>query len=229
MKVSVVMPVYNELASIEEILKRVNALALDKEVIVVDDGSTDGTRERLTEISNRNGNINVLLTHDHNRGKGAALRTGFKHVTGDVVIVQDADLEYDPKDYAPILDLLRHGKTDVVYGSRFLNGGRANSAKRHYLGNKVITWFSNLFTNLKLTDVQTCYKAFRSTLLKDLSLKSNRFGFDPEFTAKVAKRRLRIVEVAISYQGRTYAEGKKITWRDGFKAIFAIMWFRVFN
>ena len=229
MRVSVVMPVYNEIECIDEIITRVKSAQLDKEIIVVDDGSTDGTRERLQEIGNRNDGINVLLFHDSNKGKGAALRTGFKHVTGDVVIIQDADLEYDPRDYPTLLESIEDGRADVVYGSRFLGGPHRSLFFWHYLGNKLITLISNILTNLNLTDVETCYKAFKSHILKDIAFKSNGFGFDPEFTVKVAKKKLRIYEVAISYSGRTYAEGKKITWRDGVKAIFTMLRFRFFN
>ncbi len=227
MKVSVVIPVYNEIRTIDEILARVQAVAMQKEIILVDDCSTDGTREKLLRLENNasNGGLKVLL-HERNMGKGAALRTGFQHVSGEVVIVQDADLEYDPRDYPVLLEALGDGRADVVYGSRFLSGRHRVLLFWHYLGNRLITLLSNLLTNLKLTDIETCYKAFRSSLLQDLDLKSNRFGFDPEFTVKVARLGVPVYEVAISYNGRSFADGKKITWRDGIKAVFVLFWYR---
>ena len=228
MKISVVMPVYNEVDTIEEILSRVNSVAMDKEIIVVDDFSTDGTRERLEEIVQGRDHLKVLY-HDRNKGKGAALRTGFASLTGDVVIIQDADLEYDPVEYPRLLEPILDGRADVVYGSRFLGGPHRVLFFWHYVGNKFLTLLSNALTNLNLTDIETCYKVFRSKILKDIDFKSNRFGFEPEFTAKVAKRKLRIYEVPISYSGRTYAEGKKITWKDGLMALVQIIWYRLFD
>lgn len=228
MKISVVMPVYNEVDTIEEIISRVNSVAMDKEVIVVDDFSTDGTRERLEEIIQGQDNLKVLY-HDRNKGKGAALRTGFASLTGDVVIIQDADLEYDPVDYPRLLEPILDGRADVVYGSRFLGGPHRVLFFWHYVGNKLLTLLSNALTNLNLSDIETCYKVFRSEILKDIAFKSNRFGFEPEFTAKVAKMKLRIYEVPISYSGRTYAEGKKITWKDGLMALYQIIWYRIFD
>ena len=228
MKISVVMPVYNEVDTIEEILSRVNSVAMDKEIIVVDDFSTDGTRERLEEIVQDQDHLKVLY-HDRNKGKGAALRTGFASLTGDVVIIQDADLEYDPVEYPRLLEPILDGRADVVYGSRFLGGPHRVLFFWHYVGNKFLTLLSNALTNLNLTDIETCYKVFRSKILKDIDFKSNRFGFEPEFTAKVAKRKLRIYEVPISYSGRTYSEGKKITWKDGLMALAQIIWYRVFD
>jgi glycosyltransferase involved in cell wall biosynthesis len=228
MKISVVMPVYNEVGTIEEIVSRVEAVQPEKEIIIVDDYSTDGTRERLDEIGRNRQNVKVLY-HDRNKGKGAALRTGFECVTGDVVIIQDADLEYDPGEYAKLLEPMLDGRADVVYGSRFLGGPHRVLLFWHYVGNRFLTLLSNALNNLNLTDMETCYKVFRKQVLQDISLKSNRFGFEPEFTAKVAKRQFRIYEVPISYSGRSYTEGKKITWKDGVKAIFAIIWFRLFN
>jgi glycosyltransferase involved in cell wall biosynthesis len=228
MKISVVMPVYNEVDTIEEIISRVNSAAMDKEIIVVDDFSTDGTRERLEENIPGQDNLKVLY-HDRNKGKGAALRTGFASLTGDVVIIQDADLEYDPIDYPKLLEPIIDGRADVVYGSRFLGGPHRVLFFWHYVGNKLLTLLSNALTNLNLTDIETCYKVFRSKILKDIDFKSNRFGFEPEFTAKVAKMKLRIYEVPISYSGRTYSEGKKITWKDGLMALFQMIWYRLFD
>ncbi len=227
MKVSVVVPVYNEVRTIEEIISCVHAVPLEKEIIIVDDGSTDGTRPRLQEIS-REKDVKVLY-HDRNQGKGAALRTGFEAATGDVIIIQDADLEYDPREYPLLLEPILDGKADVVYGSRFLSGPHRVLFFWHYVGNRFLTLLSNALSNLNLSDMETCYKAFRREILSDITIKSNRFGFEPEFTMKVAKRGLRIYEVPISYHGRTYAEGKKIDWRDGVKAIFALVWFRFFD
>ena len=228
MKLSVVIPVYNEVGTIKEIVRRVQAVALEKEIVIVDDYSTDGTREHLREISQNHGNVNVLY-HDHNQGKGAALRTGFHALTGDIVVIQDADLEYDPTQYPLLLEPILDGRADVVYGSRFLGGPHRVLFFWHYVGNKLLTLLSNMLTNLNLTDMETCYKVFKKEVLHEIELKSNRFGFEPEFTAKVAKKDYRIYETPITYSGRTYAEGKKIGWKDGVKAVFAILWFRFFD
>jgi glycosyltransferase involved in cell wall biosynthesis len=228
MQISVVIPVYNEVSTIKEIVARVQAVDLEKEIIIVDDGSTDGTRELLQEINLAQKNVRVFY-HDRNQGKGAALRTGFEVTTGDIVIVQDADLEYDPREYPVLLAPILDGRADIVYGSRFLGGPHRVLFFWHYLGNKFLTLLSNALTNLNLTDMETCYKVFRREVLNDIQLKSNRFGFEPEFTAKIAKKGFRIYETSISYSGRTYAEGKKIGWKDGVKAIFAIVWFRFFD
>ncbi len=228
MKLSVVIPVYNEEGTIREILARVQTAPLDKEIIVVDDGSTDGTRERLQEIQRLTPNVKVL-THHRNQGKGAALRTGFSAVTGEVTIIQDADLEYDPVEYGKLLEPILDGRADVVYGSRFLGGPHRVLFFWHYVGNRFLTLLSNALNDLNLTDMETGYKAFRSELLKEIPLKSNRFGFEPEFTAKAARKRYRIYEVPISYSGRVYSEGKKANWRDGVVAIFAIVWYRFFD
>ena len=228
MKISVVIPVYNEVATIKEIVSRVQAVSLEKDITIVDDGSTDGTREQLEEISQSYDNLRVLY-HDRNQGKGAALRTGFEVVTGDIVIVQDADLEYDPREYPVLLEPILDGRADIVYGSRFLGGPHRVLFFWHYLGNRFLTLLSNMLTNLNLTDMETCYKVFRKEVLDNIKTKSNRFGFEPEFTAKVAKKGFRIYETPISYSGRTYAEGKKIDWKDGVKAIVAIIWFRFFD
>jgi glycosyltransferase involved in cell wall biosynthesis len=228
MKISVVIPVYNEIDTIEEILARVDKVAIKKEIIVIDDLSIDGTRERLKKIVADKENVKVIY-HSRNRGKGAALRTGFESVTGDIVIIQDADLEYDPDEYPNLLEPISDGRADVVYGSRFIGGPHRVLFFWHYVGNKLLTLISNALTNLNLTDMETCYKVFKSQILKDLNLKSNRFGFEPEFTAKVSKMRLRIYEVPISYSGRTYSEGKKITWKDGIVALCLIFWYRFFD
>ncbi|MEE4602086.1 MAG: glycosyltransferase family 2 protein [Desulfobacteraceae bacterium] len=228
MKISVVIPVYNEIDTIEEILARVDKVPIKKEIIVIDDLSIDGTRERLKKIVADKENVKVIY-HSRNRGKGAALRTGFESVTGDIVIIQDADLEYDPDEYPNLLEPISDGRADVVYGSRFIGGPHRVLFFWHYVGNKLLTLISNALTNLNLTDMETCYKVFKSQILKDLNLKSNRFGFEPEFTAKVSKMRLRIYEVPISYSGRTYSEGKKITWKDGIVALCLIFWYRFFD
>jgi glycosyltransferase involved in cell wall biosynthesis len=228
MKVSVVIPVYNEEKTLREIIVRVQAVPLEKEIVMVDDGSNDRSREILREIKQSQKNVKVIF-HDFNQGKGAALRTGFRTVSGDIIIIQDADLEYDPKDYPKLLEPIVDGRADVVYGSRFLGGPHRVLFFWHYLGNKFLTFFSNIMTNINLTDMETCFKVFKTSVVKDLKLRSNRFGFEPEFTMKVAKRKYRIYEVPISYSGRSYGEGKKITWKDGVKAIFVILWYRFFN
>lgn len=231
MKISIVIPVYNEAKTIEEIISRIHAVdlgRLDKELVIVDDCSTDGTREKLHEICQVQNNIKAFY-QNRNQGKGAALRAGFNAVTGDIVIIQDADLEYDPKEYPDLLAPILEGKADVVYGSRFLSGPHRVLFFWHYVGNKFLTLLSNAITNLNLTDMETCYKIFRKEVLEDINFKSNRFGFEPEFTVKVAKKHFRIYEVPISYSGRTYSEGKKITWKDGFMAIFSILRFSFFN
>ena len=226
MRLSVVIPVYNEAATIREILERVRAVEIPKEVIVVDDGSTDGTREILRALSLPD--VQVAF-HDRNQGKGAALRTGFARVKADVVLIQDADLEYDPSDYPRLLRPILEGKADVVYGSRF--GGEVHRVLFfwHYVGNRLLTMLSNVFTNLNLSDMETCYKVFRADLLKRLRLRSRRFGFEPEFTVKVARLGCRIYEVPVSYHGRGYESGKKITWKDGVSAMACIVWYRFFD
>ena len=227
MLLSVIIPVYNEEHTIEEIVRRVDAVAIDKQIVIVDDCSTDGTRGLLTSLSVRD-DITVLL-HEKNRGKGAAIRTGLFAVTGDIAIIQDADLEYDPREYHTLIEPIVDGRADVVYGSRFLGGPHRVLYFWHYVGNRFLTLLSNMLTNINLTDMETCYKAFRSDPVKAIPLKSNRFGFEPEFTAKIARRKLRIYEVPISYSGRTYEEGKKITWKDGIAAIVTILRFGLFD
>jgi glycosyltransferase involved in cell wall biosynthesis len=228
MKLSVIIPVYNEESTIKEIIKRVDAIRIEKEIIIVDDFSTDATREKLKVITKNRSDIKVF-NHDKNWGKGAALRTGFEHVTGDIVIIQDADLEYDPKEYKKLIGPITDGVADVVYGSRFLGGPHRVLYFWHYLGNRFLTLLSNIMNNINLTDMETCYKVFKSEILKELRFKSNRFGFEPEFTAKISKKKYRIYEIPISYYGRTYEEGKKIGWKDGVVAIFYIVWYRLFN
>ena len=224
LKLSVVIPVYNEAATVQEIIRQVRAVPIAKEVILVDDGSTDGTREVLARLQNQD-DLRILR-HEHNQGKGAAIITGFRHVTGDIVIIQDADREYDPAEYPRLIQPIVEGKADVVYGSRFLGDGSHRVLYYwHYLGNKMLTTLSNMFTNLNLTDMETGYKVFRREVVEAITptLKQKRFGIEPELTAKVARRRYRIYETAIGYAGRTYHEGKKIGWRDGLKALWCIL------
>ncbi len=223
MTVSVVMAVYNEKNYIDEILRRVMAAPIDKEVIVVDDCSTDGTRERLKELASCAGEQIRVFFHDRNRGKGAALRTGFAQARGEIVIVQDADLEYDPAEYSNLIQPILANKADVVYGSRFLGGPHRVLLFWHYLGNKLLTLLSNAFTDLNLTDMETCYKVFRTEVIRSVSLREDRFGFEPEVTAKIARKKYRIYEVGISYSGRTYEEGKKIGWKDGVHTLWCIL------
>jgi len=228
MKLSILMPVYNERYLIAELVHRVLAASLpdnmEREIIIVDDGSTDGTRQILLELKDLYRDVVKYIPHKQNRGKGAAVRTAISEATGDFCIFQDADLEYDPRDYGVMLQPILEGVADVVYGSRFLYRERRRVLYyRHSLGNRFLTTLSNLFTDLYLTDMETCYKAFRTELLKTIPIRSNDFGMEPEITAKVAKRGFRVYEVPIRYDGRTYAEGKKITWKDGFKALLTIM------
>jgi glycosyltransferase involved in cell wall biosynthesis len=228
MKLTVVIPVYNEVDTLLHLIDRVQEVALDKEIVLVDDCSSDGTRDLLRKTTFP-GNVRVLY-HERNQGKGAALRTGFAAATGDVVIIQDADLEYDPQEYPKLLKPIVEGRADVVFGSRFA-GGETHRVLYfwHFMGNKFLTLCSNAFTNLNLTDMETCYKVFRREVLSKISVEENRFGFEPEITAKIAKMRVRIYEVGISYDGRTYEEGKKIGWKDGVRALWCIVkynWFR---
>ena len=226
MKVTIVVPVYNEVSTILRIIDSIQASPvwdyLENEIIVVDDSSTDGTREKLMGIENTN--LVKVLYHEINQGKGAALRTGFDNSTGDVVLIQDADLEYDPQEYHSLLDPILKGKADVVYGSRFLGiGPHRVLFFWHYVGNKWLTTFSNVFTNINLTDMETCYKVFKKEVIESLKIKENRFGVEPEITAKVARGGWRIYEVGISYHGRDYSQGKKIGWKDGLRAFYVIL------
>ena len=228
MKASIVIPVYNEIDTIEALIQRVQASPIEKEIVVVDDCSSDGTLACLKTLARQHDNLHLYI-HPQNQGKGAALRTAFEKASGDVIIIQDGDLEYDPREYPLLLEPILDGRADVVYGSRFIGSPHRVLFFWHYVGNRFLTLLSNALTNLNLSDMETCYKIFKRTVLSEVTIKSNRFGFEPEFTAKVAKKGFRIYEVGISYSGRTYAEGKKITWKDGCLAIFAILWFRFFD
>jgi len=245
MRLSVVIPVFNERVFVKEILLRVQASELADEIVIVDDASTDGTREFLQELqalqasgqletgggsrsSLRLDNIRFIF-QTPNQGKGAALRRGFEEATGDIFLVQDADLEYDPSDYPTLLAPIHDGRADVVFGSRFLGGPQRVHFFWHYVGNRFLTMLSDMTTNLNVSDMETCYKVFRSEVIRGIRLRSNRFGFEPEVTAKVAKGGWRVFEVPISYAGRSYEEGKKIAWRDGFVALYAILRFGLFD
>ncbi|MBN1345544.1 MAG: glycosyltransferase family 2 protein [Phycisphaerae bacterium] len=233
MKLSIVVPVYDERSTLEEIIQRVAAVdvGMDKEIIMVDDGSTDGTRDLYPTIQSSypEGVVKVFL-HEKNQGKGAALRTGFQQTTGDIVLVQDADLEYDPHDYHRLLKPILDGRADVVYGSRFVGSEEHRVLFFwHMIGNRMLTLMSNMLTNLNLTDMETCYKVFRAEVLKKITIKSNRFDFEPEITAKVAKAKCRIYEVGISYSGRDYAEGKKIGFKDAVQAVWTIFRYKFFD
>jgi glycosyltransferase involved in cell wall biosynthesis len=232
-RLSVLIPVYNEERTLEEVVRRVRAVAIPKEIILVDDGSQDRSREILTGLQEANGpgdplNQIKVFFQPSNQGKGSALKTALSHATGDVIIIQDADLEYDPRDYPTLLEPIDAGLADVVYGTRFYGGG----AHRvlffwHYMGNLALTLLSNMLTNLNLSDMEVGYKVFRAEAVRGINLKSNRFGFEPEITVKLAKKKCRFYEVPISYHGRTYAEGKKITWKDGVAALYCLIRFRL--
>ena len=228
MKISIIIPVFNEKNSIEEIIKRVQAVdvGLEKEIIIVDDCSQDGTRQILEKLNYPN---MKLFFHSKNKGKGAALQTGFSKAEGDIILIQDADLEYDPKEYHKLLEPILDGRADVVYGSRFLGGPHRVLFFWHYVGNKILTMLSNIMSNLNLTDMETCYKVFKKEILNKIKIKSKRFGFEPEVTIKFAKLKCRIYEVPISYSGRDYSEGKKIGWKDGIAAIFHIIRYKFFD
>jgi glycosyltransferase involved in cell wall biosynthesis len=243
-KLSVVMPVYNEMETIHEILRRVAAVKIDKEIVIVDDFSTDGTRDVLRQLETSLGHASSetpggdaglagsnlrIFYQDRNQGKGAALRRGFAEARGEIILIQDADLEYDPADYGALLDPIERGVAAVVFGSRFSGGAHRVLFFWHSVGNRFLTLLSNMFTNLNLTDVWTCYKAFRREVLEHIVIRENRFGIEPEITAKVARGRWPIFEIPISYDGRTYAEGKKITWKDGVRALICVVRYNIFD
>ena len=233
MKLSVLIPVYNEEETVEKVLRRVAAAPVQEgvelEIVVVDDGSTDGTRKLLQQLHEGGGLEFIYVEHPENRGKGAAVRTAFEASSGDIVLIQDADLEYHPREYPRLIEPILEGEADVVYGSRFQGGPQRVFFFWHYVGNRLLTLLSDMLTDLNLSDMETCYKVFRREVLEGIELRSKRFTIEPELTAKVAKKKVRIFEVPISYYGRTYAEGKKIGWRDGFAAVWAILRYNLFR
>tara|TARA_Y100000996_G_C22502011_1_gene634819 strand:+ start:683 stop:1375 length:693 start_codon:yes stop_codon:yes gene_type:complete len=230
MKLSIIIPCYNEESTIKKIVEKVinSTKKFEKEIIVIDDCSTDQTRSILeNELKNQ---IDHIILNTKNNGKGFSIRKGIEKATGDALLIQDADLEYDPSDYEKLLNPIVNGLADVVYGSRFLGGGETRVLYFwHTVGNKFLTMLSNMFTNLNLTDMEVCYKAFRTEIIKDIRLEENRFGFEPEITAKISKKKLRIYEVGVKYFGRTYDDGKKITWKDGFSALRCIIYYNLFR
>ncbi len=226
-KLSIIIPVYNEAATVCTVIDKILANSFNKEIIIINDGSTDETSELLKQYHNSEVR---LLYHKKNAGKGAAIRTGFKNATGDIILIQDADLEYNPDEYPNLLEPILSGKADVVYGSRFSRqGSHAVHSFWHYTGNRILTHLSNIFSNIYLTDMETCYKVFNKKAVDGIEICQNRFGFEPEITAKIAKKRLTIFEVPITYQGRSYAEGKKIKWKDGFNAVWCIVKYNLFS
>jgi glycosyltransferase involved in cell wall biosynthesis len=228
LRLTVIMPVYNEAATVETAIQRVWRVPLDLELICVDDGSSDGTIDVLGRLE-ADGVIDRLIVHEHNRGKGAAVRSGIRAATGDIIVVQDADLEYDPLELPMLIQPILDGQADAVFGSRFLGGPHRVLYFWHSVGNGLLTLLSNMFTDLNLTDMETCYKVFRRDIIQSIDIRESRFGFEPEITAKIAKKRVRIFEVGISYYGRTYEEGKKIGWKDGVKAVWCIVKYNLFS